>query len=506
MTTLESQEHVAFAEPSLVVHAFAPFTTTPADRNPARAHLRSLWEACARLGLSEALLPGVATSFAWPETASDRFVILAAMGTPGDGHGRQAMMFGRHDVVGLAVAFDDPVSSKELDGWRELFEMWKEATDGLSVPETLLGETLTFLCAYDAPSTDRLHAIVGRAMRSCGLRIWDTPFEPQTGVVAWDGDDAGSRRVVAALASLGSRDDLSRLFWWAGEHELARMAQYQVHAAKVRYEERVHRLRRAELAAAVERVARAVDESLEAHAELDARSTSATASAERRLIEAQADSAGLVIQLSYLRALRRTVDIARHNMALTASESIGTGAGVSGTGRDTMVDRDRALAMRLSEQVEHDIGYAEALGERARHATSLSALRLQQSQERLQAGRSRLVLFQTALLSALLTGIGAIATFDMSLEVAPPIRFPLLATLVTVLVAAPIVAASWHDGFRPLDRLVIGLFGASLAWLGLTSAFPSAPWVVAAAAVAAGAGVSQLLAIRHRRRDDVATS
>ena len=193
------------------------------------------------------------------------------------------------------------------------------------------------------------------------------------------------------------------------------------------------------------------------------------------------------------------MDIARHNMSVSTP-------GATGAAPDSMIDRDRALAMRLSAQIEHDIGYAEAVAERAQHATTLSSLRLQQNQERLEAGRSRLVLFQTALLSALLTGIGAIATFDLSLEVALPLRFPLLAALVTVLLAAPIVAASWHDGFRPLDRLVIGMLGGSLAWLGLVAVLPSAAWFAALAAFSAGVGVSQLLASRHLRHDDVATT
>lgn len=499
MTQLGAPEHVTFAEPSLVVHAFAPLTAGTRDRDTAEEYMRSLWRACEHLGMSAAPLPGVATSFAWPENPSDRFAILAARGTPGEGRGRQALVFGRHDVVGLSIAFDDPASTKDLDGWRELLETWDEATGERTVPDAMLGETLTFLCAYDAPTTDPLGPAVERSIRACELRVWNTPYEPQAGIMLWDGGDEGRRRVVAAVAPLSSRDELSRLFWWNGERELPSMAQYQVHAAKVRYEERVHTVRKADLASAVERVARAVDESLAAHRDLETGSAGAIAEAERRLIEAQADSSGLVIQLSYLRALQRTIDIARHNMALVAPVT-------AGATRDTMIDRDRALAMRLSEQIEHDIGYAEAVGERAQHATSLSSLRLQHNQERLEAGRSRLVLFQTALLSALLTGVGAIATFDLSLDVARPLRFPMLATLVTVLLAAPIVAASWHEGFRPLDRLVIGLFGGSLAWLGLAAALPSAPWFMAASAIAAGVALSQLLAGRRLRRDDPTTN
>ncbi len=59
--TLDPHEHVAFAEPSLVVHAFAPLTAGSNDRNAAQSYLRSLWEACGRLGMSDAPLPGVDT-------------------------------------------------------------------------------------------------------------------------------------------------------------------------------------------------------------------------------------------------------------------------------------------------------------------------------------------------------------------------------------------------------------------------------------------------------------
>ncbi len=383
-------------------------------------------------------------------------------------------MFRRHDVVGLAIAFDDPASSKDLDGWRELLETWKEATGELAVPGALLGETFTFLCAYDAPSTDPLRPAVERAMhpvRAPPLEHAVRAAEPASCSGTATRRPAGgwwrrSRRSEAAMSCRGCSGGRASRTWhaWCSTRCMPpRSATRSACTLRARQTSQT----------AVERVARAVDESLAAHRDLDARSTSTIATAERRLIEAQADSAGLVIQLSYFRALQRTIDIARHNMALVSPRW--HRARYPGT----MIDRDRALAMRLSDQIEHDIGYAEAVGERAQHATSLSSLRLQQSQERLQAGRSRLVLFQTALLSALLTGIGAIATFDLSLDVARPLRFPLLATLVTVLLAAPIVAASWHDGFRPLDRLVIGLLGGSLAWLGLASALPSAPWFAA---------------------------
>ena len=108
-------------------------------------------------------------------------------------------------------------------------------------------------------------------------------------------------------------------------------------------------------------------------------------------------------------------------------------------------------------------------------------------------------------MSALLTGIGAIATFDLTLDVPEQLRLPLLASLVTLLLAAPVVAVSWHDGFRPLDRFVIGLLGASLSWLALVAAWPDAPWFASALAAAAGVGVSQLLAGRRARREDIAT-
>ena len=497
MSPLETAEHASFAEPSLVVHAFAPITGGSEDRESAGSYLRSLWDACGSLGMSEAPLPGIGVSWDFPETTSARFEVLGARGTPEQGPRRQALAFARHDVVGVAVALEDPDSSKDLDGWRELLATWRGAAGDPAVPDALLGETLTLLCGYDSPAPEPLGPVVERAGRASGIRVWNTPYEPEEGIVLWDGEGSGGRRVVAVLAPLGSRDELSPLFWWAGERELARMVQYQVHAAKLRYEERVHALRKAVMTVSVARVDRAVDEVLAAHQGTEPGPADSIAAAERRLIEAQADSAGLVIQLSYLRSLRRTIDIARHNMEVAAPAEAAP---------DTMIGRDRALAIRLSEQIEHDIGYAEAVGERAQHATSLSSLRLQQASQRLEADRSRLVLIQTALLGALLTGIGAIATFDLTLDIAQPLRLPLLVSLVSLLLAAPIAATSWHEGFRPLDRLALGLLGGSLAWLALEAAFPSAPWFVAVAVSAAGVGVSLILAGRHVRRDDAPTS
>jgi hypothetical protein len=166
-----------------------------------------------------------------------------------------------------------------------------------------------------------------------------------------------------------------------------------------------------------------------------------------------------------------------------------------------MFVRDQALATRLSEQIANDVGYAEAVSERAQHGVALTAVRLQRRQERLQRERTRLVLFQTALLSALLTGIGAIATFDLTLAVAQTLRLPLLAALFGLLLAAPIVAGNWHEGYRPSDRVVIGLLGAALGWLAIVLVWYTAPWFAVVPAAAAGAAASQLLARRRRWRE-----
>jgi hypothetical protein len=184
------------------------------------------------------------------------------------------------------------------------------------------------------------------------------------------------------------------------------------------------------------------------------------------------------------------VDIANHNMAQVAP-------GPSTGAHDTMVDRDQAVAERLSQQISHDIGYAEAAMERAGHATGLSSIRFQHAEQRLQRERTRAVLLQTALLSALLAGLGAITTFDLTLRVGRSLRLPLLASLVTLLFSAPLVAGSWHDGFRLTDRIVIGLLGASLGWLAVVAAWATAPWFAIVGSAAAGAVVSQLLAARR---------
>lgn len=511
MSTLAVPDALAFVEPSLIVHAFAPLSGASGDRAASESYLRRLWDACERLEMTEARLPGVGTSFVWPDPGgSDRFAIRAARGTPDTGARRQAILFQRHDVIGVALALEDPGSSKDLEGWRELLGTWRDAlaAEGGSaaidpdgpVPDAILGETLTFLCGYDAPEAtpDVLGSAVGQAVHRCGLQMWDAPYEPGGDLILWDGEGTGGRRVVAALAPAGDRDELSRLFWWDGERELAPMARYQVNAAKLRYEARVHELRKAALAAALTRVEQAVDGVLGADRELDTGSTASLPRVERQLIEAQADSAGLVIQVSYLRELQRTVEIAKHNMALVAPAP-NTGA------HDTMVDRDQAIADGLSQQISHDIGYAEAVMERARHATGLSSLRFQHAEQRVQRERARAVLFQTALLSALLVGLGAIATFDLTLKVGRSLRLPLLVSLVTLLFAAPIVAGSWHDGFRPADRIVVGLLGASLGWLAVVAAWSAAPWFAIVAGVGVGAAVSQILAARRTWRRDPRT-
>jgi hypothetical protein len=497
VTEFAPTDAIAFAEPSLLLHAFAPTTAPPQQVEASRDRLETLWDACERLGMQDPRRGEVGMAFAWPAASStDRFTILAARGTLADDARRQAVLFARHDVVGLAIALEDPVASKDLKGWRELWELWGTVRPERSAGESLLGECLSFLGEYDAPTTpvEALGAAVRHSMQGTGLVVWDAPSTEEAGTVLWDGEDADAGRIVAVLAPAGQGDALSRRFWWSGDHELAPMGRYQLHAAKLGYESRVYAIRKPMLDAAVTRVETAVNDLLEQPEDTARGGPTPASGAEDRLIGAQAGSAGLVIEVSYLRELQRTVEIAKRNMAALVPDPVLSGP-------DTMFTRDQAVATRLSEQIANDVGYADAVSERGQHAVALTAVRLQHRQERLQRERTRLILFQTAFLGALLTGLGAIATFNLTLDVPQALRLPLLATLVALLIAAPIVAGNWHDGYRRSDRVVIGLLGAAVGWFGISLALRPAPWFAAVPAAAAGAAISQVLARRRAWRD-----
>jgi hypothetical protein len=318
-------------------------------------------------------------------------------------------------------------------------------------------------------------------------------------VAVWEGPGSDGRRVLAAVAPLNRQADLDAWVWWAGPQDLAPFGRYLMHAAKLHYESRVFERRRASLKATLARVDSALGTVLDLHRDVrvaGAATMPALMRAQGELARAQADQTGLAIEISNLRQLRRTVAIAERNLQAVGPPPDPDNVAMAGT----FLGRDLALAGWLGEQIEQDIGYADAVRERADQVHTMTSLRLQGAAQRIDRARSRLDLIQTTLLGAVLSGVLAYGTFGIAFQPDHNVRLPLLATLASVLLALPVLLVHWHEPFRAFDHVVGAAFGASLAWLLVVALWPD--FDAPAFASVLGAAVGAFFALMATRAHD----
>lgn len=484
--------------PGLIVHSFAPLSGAPADRAAARRYLAARWEAAERLGIDEPLLPGVPASFPvdLDEHGASFRVLAAKRAQPRDGATFEAFVFTRHDVAGLSLAMASGPEIEGLEAWAEHSERWRKEAGSEPVPPAMLGECLVFFAVSEL-GPDRLVERAGGgvrdALRRCGLDCWDPGCATDAGAVVWEGPEEGGRRVLVAIGLAEEGPGFDAWLWWRGLADLAAFPRYLLHAAKTAYEARVHRERRDRVTDLMSRVDAALDDVLELHRELDEREPGAQRrliDAQRRLTLARADSSGLVIELSHLRSLQRTVSIARDNMESLSPLPTADGETPQA---DTPFARDLALASWLAGQIEQDIGYAEAVNERAAEANTLTSMRLEAAAETIGRVQARVDLVQTTLLGALLSGLFVVSALSIGFDPPPTLKLPLLASVVALLVAIPPVTAHRHEGYGLFDRLAVGALGASLGWLALVAVWRHAPWPAGIGAAAIGGAVAVVI-------------
>lgn len=485
------------AKPSLIVDLFAPISGAAEDRAAVRRYLAAAWDACGTLGMDEPLLPDLPVTFpTWPERSSRGFTVLAGRsGTTGT-ETVQAFVYARHDVVGLRATLatdDDPAP---LTSWAEQLQRWHAAAAPArsGSPEALLGTSLTFLALAEGraarPATDAAAgSAVWETLHAAGLECWEPAFETAEGAAMWDGRTPAGDRVVAVLGRSEHEADLSRWLWWQGDQELARFGSYLLHAAKLSYEARVYDVRRARLEDGTTAVDGAVDRVLALDRTLEVgRRTSfeRLTDAQAELARAQTGTSGLAIEMTYLKALQRTVRVAQRNLGqLSPMPAAGTEPAA-----DSMFARDQARASWLAEQLEQDLGYAEAVRSRAKEAHDLTSLRLQQATARLTRSQTRITLLQTSLVGALVTIIGATGPLGVKLDLPGPVRVPVLGLLVSLLVAAPALAVHWHERYGFFDHLAAAFAGAAAGWLLVSAAGGGDSVPLLVVAVAAGAAVA----------------
>ncbi len=322
----------ALPEQEFVAHVFAPMEGPAADA--AYRQLEALWQRCGdELAMTEPIsgvdlpieLPGGP-----PAAGPDR--ILA--GRQDAAINYQAIVRQEHDVLNLSLVFATPlapparrvrIGSAAPPGWSEFGRWWGRLTAGGT--DALLGVALIFQTKT---------SLVGTDVDAWGADVWALlPREPddavswwrqfrrtEQGLTLWEttagGDRAGRRLVVVA-----DRDQdavLSTFTWSAGDVAMPPLGRYLMHAAKLRYQARI-RGDGQQLAALRKRVMASVQQ-VTAYLEDPTRH----AGRARDMTTLAADEALLTGTLSDLRLMRRTVDIALHNMRSVLDEPLASDA------------------------------------------------------------------------------------------------------------------------------------------------------------------------------------
>jgi hypothetical protein len=489
---------------AFVSYTFAPIAPSPEDPLGGHARLRKVWEGCGALGMSTPIFPNRPSEFPeLPTAVVPAFEVLAGRGDRDGGSADQAFLFARHDTVGGVVSLAPNRRDDQLETWCHLYEEWKGATQVSDLPRGLLGEHLVLTAllrgengraGLDHPEV--VEQAIRQALGESGLRLrQSSPYVTRDRILLWEGVDPNGRRVVAALSSEENEQALDALVWWRDEHDLVPMGRYLLNASKLDYELRVYGERKKQLEGNVQEVDEPLEAVLEEHRRLIASHSPRLDSlleAQSNLILAQEHSAGLISAISRLRELQRTVNIARENLLL-ATPSPDSDRAPS----DSFFSRDQRVADWLSRQIEQDLGYADAVLERAKGAQDLTSLRLSQAADRHARLQSRMTLLQTSLLGALLAALAGIGSLKINFQPRSSLEAPLLATLVTLLLGSPALAAHWHERFQFFDHAAAMLFGAAAAWLAIAASWEEAPVLVIVVVAAAGAGLARLLTYLH---------
>jgi hypothetical protein len=522
---------------ALAVYVFFP--ATGPGRDQAYAHLLGIWSACKdRLGMCEAIPPLElpAELPASPAPAGDPRP-LAARQRPGAAI-EQALVLRAHDVISLVVMLAPEPSSRI--GWQQLDQRWSAVTRD-APPGAVLGEARLYLallnCDHDTRAagrsghrstrgTSESRRIVTTAARDVRAampaspdaqeRWWRHGSTTRQGFALWEAsspEDARPERRIAVIATEERETALDEWVWTGGDAVLPPFGRYLLHAAKVRYELRVHAGGQ-EVRQLRNRADAQVDDLLGLLAREDEPGSAPESeenliAASTRLLAVQAGSAGLVHAGTRLREMRRTVQIATANMAA----ALGPGSAEAGPLAD-----DRALADWFAQQLDDDALYLEAARERTRDVAAVTATvvqhHLQQRQEDARRRQERFNLLQTAIIGAVIVGLTAVQALSYQLPLPGPVKPPVIAALgaIALLLASIVVRLTLSSGRQPLAWLsyvAAGLTVAALVWLGVASvsrdvlhklAAPATTAMLAAIGFAVGAGVAYAASTRRSRR------
>lgn len=483
-------------ERQAVLQLFAPLDGP--DAAEAYRQVGTVWQRCATtlditepaLGLPAGLPPDVPRLVTGP---------LAAACGPGPGV-IQAFAGCEAGVLCLSVA-NAPKSP--ASPWADLAVVWDDLLAG--VEAGLLGTVRLYVGFYPLGAAESSIEAAAREALPEACHRWPAPTRVAKHRLVWEsgaGEDGRAGRTLVVAAPIGTDATLSAWLFTPGAGARAPLTRYLVDAAKVHALARVWRDER-----------RTID--LLARAEngidrlLDVLGPAATGeelrAAREKVVITQAESAGTVDTLAWVRRAGQTATAAAANLTATRRAHL-DGDAPAGPFAD-----DLALAESLRAHLDDDLIHLTITRDRAQQLTDLAgsvlASRLEERQEASRRRMERFGLLQAALIGAVLMGLTAIQSLQYAVPIPNSAKPALVASLgalalylaaISIWLALPVGA--W------LADAALALVSGSVLWLAAAwisrQAFDTVlPGRFTALAFGVGVAVAATTAIiRHRRR------
>jgi hypothetical protein len=479
--------------PALLVQAFLAADQVARPESAAGKHLTGLWEACASLGIDDAIssFPTQLDLAAGPAEdeylGSGQVTVLGARRRPGQAAIYQAVAYRSHDVVGVMIMLAPNTPSAT---WRDLDTEWSKATAPMPPrpPDAVLGTAMVHIGLLP-PGEPRVLKPAELAARllpelpeptsgrwvSCWcasaarrITLWELPWR--------DGRPVTTHRRLLVVAPADRETEVDQWLWSRPQPGLTPLTGYLLHSAKVRHEHAVlvrdlPKLRR--LGEQVDAASADLLTQVEAFqgrgwtpARPNDRQRGAALDdlrrAGRKLSELRAMSDGLIRSRGSLATLAQTVRFAAAN----ADSAIG--AGFTCLAGGVFAD-DRQLAKTLATQVATEAAVLDATGKQATEAARVADVTVEGY---LRDRQAELTLIQTTVIGGLLMVLSAIQAFNYTVPLPGPLQAPVIALLGSLALALPIVVLPWRlpdMGRTRRSRLLpigaLALVGAAMGWL-----------------------------------------
>ncbi|WP_225860965.1 CATRA conflict system CASPASE/TPR repeat-associated protein [Streptomyces triticiradicis] len=467
-----------FIRPALLVTCFAPRAKEASEPN--HPYLQALWSACRALGMTSPVAGAPAPLEVLPPGLDhdQEFTSLGIAVRASTSGLYSAFAFTEHDVTGLVALLAPNETQTGLEGWNPLLREWTDAlTAAGPVPssEGILHEFRIFEALYRGrgASGRRTHPDhIRRDAPSGGNGTWWQGFdETDEGFRIWNADGYDSPDPLSALYVLAPvrHEDTLDAWAWAlpGQQGLRPLTRYLMHAAKVRYEERLY--------ASSELVHTRVDRS-DAETEallrvLAPTSTGRPVSLDRirtaaaLLDRGQFGPQGLLWTITQQRQLVRTVSIAVDNLRIHTPGVRRHGPG------STWPKAELAVAQRVIRQVEGDQVQLEACRERADAARTVASGITERA---LNEHRVWLTLVQTSVLGAILTALTVVQAFQYKPPLSRNLQSPVILLLASLALALPLLVlrsarAAVSTPYRWLDASAVVLLGVAAGWTAVVA-------------------------------------